>query len=252
MNQFISEFKNIDMLIRNSYKEFGIRFLFDYKCEGQKALTFYTKKLDNAKPYRFFNSFEFFNELSFISDDIAYFTALTHLLRPYINNPLKENKTYIQRFEDERYMTYANILFQTFYNYWDRIGDFVFAFLETSIYERNVYFSSVLSGLNPVFKESDNYKKLYSLYDEKLKSFFDKRHKIVHYIQLSASIYSGTFLNYNDENKLIEIQTYKESLPDLFKENIEYTFQGFEYAVRLINEKASKIHNDFSFNKLKD
>ena len=75
---------------------------------------------------------------------------------------------------------------------------------------------------------------------EKLPDLLRKRKDIVHYSQLASDIYVGTFINYNDTEKLEEAQKTKESFPALFKQHIEYTFIGFELAIKLINEKGTR------------
>ena len=238
MDNFISQYRNIDRTIRDEYERLGLRCLSEVKFNDEHALSFFTHYLDKVKPINSFHAYKNFNEISFISDDLKYYTALTYLLRPYINNPLKENMTYHQTLEDKRYLSYANILFQSFYNYWDRIGDLIYTFIKTSLKEREVYFHTVLEKVDIEVKDSEYLKALTTLYSDKLLNLFRKRKEIVHYFQLTSEIYVGTFTNYDDIEKLKETQNIKESLPDIFKENMEYSFQGFELAIRFINQKG--------------
>ncbi len=237
MNHFISLYRNLDKTIREEYERLELKCLAEVKFDDEHPLSFFTHNLDKIKPINSFHSLKNYTEISFISDDLKYFTALTYLLLPYINNPRKENMTYHQSVEDKRYLSYANILFQSFYNYWDRIGDLIYCFLETSLKEREVYFHTVLQNINEEAKSSEYYLILNKLYTEKLPKLFKKRKEIVHYSQLSSEIYIDIFINYDDSKKLEESQKVKESLPVLFNQNIEYTFQGFELAVKLINHK---------------
>jgi hypothetical protein len=238
MNDFISQYKNLDKMIREEYEQLGLKCLSEVKFNNEHPLSFFTSYLSKIKPISSFHLSKNYDEISFISDDLKYFTALTYLLRPYINSPLKENKTYFQTVEDKRYLSYANILFQSFYNYWDRIGDLIFCFIETSLKEREVYFYTVLQKIDERAKDSEYYLALNKLYTDKLINLFGKRKEIVHYSQLTSDIYTETFINYNDTLKLKQIQKLKDSLPDLFKSNIEYSFQGFELAVKFINHKG--------------
>jgi len=238
MNIFIQQYQNLDQTIRNEYERLGLKCLSEVKINDEHSLSFFTHFLDKVKSINSFHFYKNFNEISFISDDLKYYTALTYLLRPYINNPLKEKMTYHQTLEDKRYLSYASILFQLFYNYWDRIGDLIYSFIKTSLKEREVYFNTVLDKIDDTVKESEYFIALNTLYKDKLLNLFRKRKEIVHYFQLTSEIYVGTFTNYDDIEKLKEAQNIKESLPDLFKENIEYTFQGFELAIKFINQKG--------------
>jgi hypothetical protein len=238
MNNFIQQYRHLDKTIRDEYERLGLKCLSEVKFNDEHPLSFFTHFLDKVKPIKSFHSYKNFNEISFISDDLKYYTALTYLLLPFINNPLKENMTYHQTLEDKRYLSYSNILFQSFYNYWDRIGNLIYSFIKTSLKEREVYFHTVLEKVDDTVKDSEYFTALNKLYTNKFLNLFRKRKEIVHYFQLTSEIYVGTFTNYNDINKLKEAQNIKESLPDLFKENIEYTFQGFELAIKFINQKG--------------
>lgn len=240
MNDFIQQYRNLDKTIREEYERLGLRCLSEVKFNDEHSLSFFTHLLDKVKNINSFHFYKNFNEISFISDDLKYYTALTYLLRPYINNPLKENMTYHQTLEDKRYLSYASILFQSFYNYWDRIGDLIYSFIKTSLKEREVYFNTVLEKIDDTVKDSEYFIDLNTLYKDKLLNLFRKRKEIVHYFQLTSEIYVGTFTNYKDIEKLKETQIIKESLPDLFKENIEYTFQGIELAIKFVNQKGIK------------
>ena len=240
MNNFIQQYRSLDQTIRNEYENLELRCLSEVKFNNEHSLSFFTHLLQEVKSINSFHFYRNFNEISFISDDIKYYTALTFLLRPYINNPLKENKTYHQTLEDKRYLSYSNILFQTFYNYWDRIGDLIYCFIKTSLKERGVYFNTVLEKVDDTVKDSEYYLDLEKLYKDKLLNLFRKRKEIVHYLQLTSEIYVGTFTDYDDIEKLKEIQKIKEALPDLFKENIDYTFKGFELAIKFINQRGYK------------
>lgn len=230
----------MDKIVKAEYDLLDLKCLSQIQFCNEHSLSFFSHYLEKVKPINSFHSYKFYNELSFISDDLKYYTAITYLLRPYINNPLREEKTYHQTLEDKRYLSYASILFQCFYNYWDRIGDLIYCFIETPLKEKEVYFHSVLQKINEKTKDSEYYLELNNLYNEKLSNLFKKRKEIVHYFQLSTESYAGTFINYDDEEKLEKDQESKESLPDFFKENIDYTFQGFELAIKFINQKGVK------------
>ncbi len=155
MRNFIQQYRNLDETIRNEYASFGLRCLSEVKFNDEHALSFFTHLLQEVKSIKPFHFYKNYNEIATISDDIKYFTALTFLLRQFVNSPLDEDKTYHQTLEDKRYMSYANILFQSFYNYWDRIGDMIFSFIKTSLKERQVYFTTVLEKIDSSFIDSE-------------------------------------------------------------------------------------------------
>jgi hypothetical protein len=239
MNEFKNAFVSYDSIIRKNSSDLGLKSLSEIKIDGENSITLFTNLLQKKKCIRDFHFYKFFSEISFISEDIKYFTSLLYLLKPYINNPLKENLVYYQTIEDDRYLSYASILVQAFYNYWDRIGDLIYSFLNVPLKERNVYFITVLENLDETSKKSEYYISLYELYNSKLTELFSKRKQIVHYFQISSETFVNTVINHNNPEMLAEGQKIKEGLPDLFKENIEYTFQGIELALKLIDKQGT-------------
>ena len=240
MNQFISIYREFDKTVRDNYEKLDLKCLDEMEFESEKALSYYSKVISDNKAIHPFHSYEKYSELSFLSGDIKYYTAILYLLKNYINNPIKENRTYFQTMEDKRYLSYANILFQTFYNYWDRIGDLIYSFLKTSLKERDVYFVTVLENIKKDVNHSENFNELYNLFETKLKSLFSKRKEIVHYLGLGTEIHVGFFKNYSKTDEFIGNQNYKEKLPLFFNENINYTFNGFQLSLKLIDEFGIK------------
>lgn len=240
MDQFISTFRDFDKSVRDHYANLNLKCLDDVEFDSKKSLSYYSKIMNENQSIHNFHSYENYSELAFISGDIKYYTAILFLLKNYINNPLSEQKTYFQKMEDKRYLSYAVILFQTFYNYWDRIGDLIYCFLKTSLNKRNVYFVTVIENIAKDVNHSASYIELNNLYESKLKDLFSKRKEIVHYLQLASEIHVGFFKNFSNDEELVKSQNYKESLPEYFKENIDYTFKGFKLSLELINEFGIK------------
>jgi hypothetical protein len=96
MNNFLKQYKNLDQTIRDEYERLGLKCLSEAKFDDEHSLSFFTHLLGKVQPINSFHFYKNYNEISFISDDLKYYTALTFLLRPYINNPLKEGMTYRQ------------------------------------------------------------------------------------------------------------------------------------------------------------
>ena len=236
MDEFIFTFRQLDKIISEKYSSFDLLYINEILIDGKNPLTFFTEMTSNIDTVNQFKWYEFYTEIQFLSKDLKYYTALLFLLRPYINHPLRENKTYFQTMEDKRYMSYASILYQILYNYWDRIGDFLYCFFDTGLKERNVYFSTVINNFPSEYSKSSNFLELKSMYNKKLKNLIKDRKRIVHYLQISARMFTSTFLHYNDDKKLKEMEKEKDGYPEFFRDHIKNTLKGFEYSVRLVNE----------------
>lgn len=221
-----------------------MKCLSDFEIDGENHLTFLSKSLDGVTPIRKYNWFEFQTDIEFISKDLKYFNALLFLLKPYINFPLREGKTYYMTLEDNRYMSYASLLYQILYNFWDRIGDFLYCHLETGLEERSVYFSSVIQNLPEKITRASNFVELKQIYDEHLVNLFRDRKTIVHYIQIGARMYSHTFLHSGDREYLLGLESEKEGYPDFFRNHINYALRGFEYSVKLVGECGIRDNSD--------
>lgn len=236
MSNFRKLFTSLDRGITGQYDQFGLKCLNDIKIDGKNHLTFFSETLNGITPIQKYNWYEFEIDIEFISNDLKYYTALLFLLKPFINFPLREGKTYFQTLEDKRYMSYASLLYQILYNFWDRIGDFLFCHLETGLKERAVYFSTVIQNLPDECASSSNFKTLKKVYDEHLVDLFRDRKTIVHYVQISARMYSHTFLHSEDRNYLEDLEAEKEGYPEYFRNHIECALKGFEHSVKLVGE----------------
>lgn len=233
-------FKELDDLIKKKYDLIPLVYLDEIEIDSKHPLSFYSEIIGKKKSWKEFDSIQFYEDLLFINKDIKYFTGLLYFLRPYINNPLKENRTYFQNIFDKRYLSYASVVHQCVYNYWDRIGDLLYMFFETGLDERRVYLGNVINKFPLEYKDSQYFHSLKQLYDTKIKPLLEDRNAIVHYSHLESKMYSGTFSNYRDTEKLKELQTEKESYPEMFKEHLETTLQGYEIALKLIDELPDK------------
>ncbi len=233
---FEKSFAEFDKIVIRKYEEIPLYYIMDVDFEGQNAIQLFSKSTHNKKTLKPFNWFEAFEEIRSINKDIKYFTCLLYLLRPYINRPIDEGGRYFQTVCDKRYLTFASVVHQCAYNYWDRIGDLLHVFFETGLKERDVYFNRVLQNIPGQFKESENHVLLTSLYESTIKRLLDNRRLIVHHKQIESKMYTGTFLHRDDPEKLGELQKEKESYPEFFKKQLEVSVQGYESALGLIGE----------------
>jgi len=236
MNEFREKFKSLDAAVVKEYEKLDIKCILEIEMDGMPPSNFMSESIKGVIPLNKYNWYELETDIEFCSNDLKYYTALLFLLRPYINFPLSEGSNYFQTLEDKRYLSYASILFQLLYNYWDRLGDFLFCFLETNLNERDVYINRVIQNLGNNYSSSKFYFALSQIYDKHLAELFNSRKTIVHYLQIGARMFTGTFRNYGDDEKLRKLEEEKRNYPEYFKRHIELTFEGFENAIRLVNE----------------
>lgn len=240
MDNFKILFHELDEIVMEKYKAIPLYHLAEIEFDGKHPLTFFTEIAHKKKPRSRFDLFESYSEIDFLHKDIKYYTALVYLLRPYINNPIRENYTYYQTLYDKRYMSYASIVFQCFYNYWDRLGDLIYTFFNINLKERAVYFASVIKNFPQDYQKSSYYSELNDIFENHLKKLFETRKRIVHYLQIASKMYTGTFIHHRRDDKLKELQDEKEGYPEFFKFQLELTIKGFELTLKLIDELPDK------------
>jgi len=233
-------FIKFNKLVDEQYKKYELKYIEDVEFDEKHPLTFFSEIKDKKELLHSFDLNEFYDDLVFLNKDILHLVGTLYFLKPYINNPTEEDGTYFQNVFDKRYLGFASIVPQCIYNYWDRIGDILYAYFRTGLDERSVYFGRVIENFQIEYKGSTFYKRLKKMYDEKLRELIEDRKRIVHYSQVEARIYMGTFKYHGDENKLKEIQKEKENFPDYFREHLGLIIEGFELALKLINELPDK------------
>lgn len=97
-----------------------------------------------------------------------------------------------------------------------------------------------MSNFPSDYKSSKFYVKLNDLYEQKIKPLITARTQIVHYKQIETKHYLGTFQNYNDQQIRNNLEEEKKGYPEYFKNHLDYCNNGFEYALKLINELPDK------------
>lgn len=184
-----------------------------------------------------------FEDIIFCSDEILFFTALIYLYRPYLQNPIKDGYQfgermvfpYTQTIEVSRYYMFVNTLYEKVYNYWDRIGDLIAAFLP-DFYKKRIYFITVIDQIKDNFKESENYIWLRNFRENEFKKLNNKRKGIVHHELIGTSFRWDHVFNATDNEKVTELVNERDQFPEYFKLHIEYTKIGFEKTIQLIEE----------------
>jgi len=240
MKDNVEIFRDFDQIVRDQYATIPLRDLEEFSIGQENSITFFSRIVrskQNLKPFPS-SDFKLYDELLFISRDIKYYTALLYFFKPYITN--SNNGTYYQTLEDRKYMMFTSIAFQSVYNFWDRIGDLLEIFFKTGLSESSIYFNRVLNNMPNEFKQSEHYKWLNSQYNSEIKQFLGQRNDIVHSYQLECEYYWRVMDAGMDTIKTREIQKEKEAFPDIFKRQIDFIIEGFERALRLIDELPNK------------
>jgi hypothetical protein len=236
-------FDAFDERIRNKYEELGLKTLLEYSIQGEpNTLAFYYSIVTKKKALRLIRVDDLYQELNLLTMDMKYIIAVLFYLQPYINDPIKEKGTYHQNVYDRRYFMYVSIAYQVIYIYWDRIGDLLDIYFQTGLSDRNVYFVNVINNIPAEWKSSINYQWLAEVIDKDYKDLNEVRKQIVHYSNpepntLWKVIFAGVA---NDIKELEYIKCEKEKYPELFRKQLNVMFNGFEKALRFINELPDK------------
>ncbi|MDT3401389.1 hypothetical protein [Mucilaginibacter terrae] len=222
----------------------GLINLSEYKNNGTSIFITFTDITRSKRSLKEFDcsDFKHADDFNFISQDLIYSISILELLHPKINNALKENGTYHQNLEDHMYLRYASYSLQTIYSFWDRIGDFLDFFFDTK-QKGDVYLSRVLDRFPQNFR-STTYDELLDLYKVKVLPVVTERHLTVHTFTLKAKFYWGV-IEHGGRNyeKLEALQKEKDSYPSLFREQLNYMFNGFTLALKLVSELPDNLPN---------
>ncbi|MCD9015193.1 Cthe_2314 family HEPN domain-containing protein [Parachryseolinea silvisoli] len=242
-------FREFNEQIFATYKEFALQSLIDNKFDGQDTAVFLSDILRRKRPLHAipYSYFKIHDEFNFISNDLKYVTGILYILRPFIVNTQASGGTYHQTLEDRRYLEYANFGLQIIYNFWDRIGDLLHLYFDTSFPITNVIFGKILSQIKDPYNSDPShilndpiYKQLKDLYDTDLKAILKERNNAVHHFQLEAQHYWGN-LEYRNDPRNVDLNTTKQRYPDFFKKHLELFFQGFELALKLIDQLPDRV-----------
>ena len=199
-----------------------------------------------------FNYFQNLDDILFCSDELLYFTGQLYLYRPFINNPLRDSyyagdkNVYpnIQNLAAKRYSMFSDVVGQSAYNYWDRIGDLIASFFPKIIKPERVFFVSAIEAVPSEFHTSINYAWLDDFKNNGYKELNKMRKDIVHY-KTSDTTYKHQHLASSNNRELIaELHAEREALPDYYKKHLALTIEGFEKTLSLLEEIDSQINAD--------
>lgn len=215
----------------------GILHINQLTIDGKPSLAFYYEVTSHHASLREVPLF-LWDDLFFVSNDFVHFTPLLFLLRPFINDATKEAGTYFQSLYDARYLSCASVLHSAIYKFWDRIGDLLHCFFATGLSDDRVYIGCVLNSFPVEHKASASFQQINNIYINHVRPLLSERNKDVHNQSIPTSHFYAVILAKG--NKQREQTEIKLCLPDLFKEQINLAYKGFELALRLIEDRSQK------------
>lgn len=207
-----------------------------------------------------FNFSKVEDNLRFNSDEIAFFTAITFLYRENINDPIKDvkkdsnNINYypnLTNIASKRYSMFVALVFEKLYNYWDRLGDLLWAtYFQHEMKERSVDFYKIIELIknnHPQYSNLDSFKWLLNFRDINYKELNEIRKNIVHYTSIEIEFHSkhlGKFENeegkqqniYSNKDETEKIMVERRGYYEIIKKEIDNTIQGFIQVHKLIDE----------------
>ena len=144
---------------------------------------------------------------------------------------------YFPTFNDSRFFFYTNVCWEKLYNYWDRIGDLLWACFDLPIEERNVFFSTVMKELKKTQSGSKNFRELNRIYEGHFQQVLNRsRITVVHYRQRDTDFFFEWLDASTDKERIRELQARRDQGPDTLKTQSDVALEGFGHAVRLIGE----------------
>lgn len=221
--------------------------LFDDKIviSGKNALSF---AIDiTRKPQLIETKIHDFNTVDDIfraSQEIKLLFGEVLLLNPYItnytSNPVPFNGTiiytYFPTFIDQRFFQITGLLFESLYNYWDKIGDIIAVYLTPNLSPTQIYFPTAIDNIPVEFHPSNNYKWLKDFKRNEYNQLNKKRKSVVHYKHLESNFHEEYSKNFNNKAELETLFKEKMELSVFLDDQVRKTITGFEKAFGLIDE----------------
>lgn len=191
-----------------------------------------------------FKDAEVFYDLVRTSQDFNLKIGYLHAFKPYIQNiidsKLEFGDDFVFRYHptvfDKWYLMNAGLLFELFYNFWDKIGDLLDNCFGIIPQGKNVYFGTVIHKFPNSYKSSPHYKWLLNFKDSDFKTLIGKRNNVVHYTAVESQIHNDFLKMLDDENKIRLLQSEIYSFVTYFLEHARLALEGFVHTVKLIDE----------------
>ncbi|MEO8088128.1 MAG: Cthe_2314 family HEPN domain-containing protein [Bacteroidota bacterium] len=228
----------------------GLKSEDEFILNGRQIILWYSEitQKSTLKHQHSYDYLKNFDDLIFLSDEILYFTAHLYLYKDFINDPIEAGFIFYDRMvypnnqnlEAKRFNMYADVVSESVYKYWDRIGDLIASFFPGRLEEHKVYFGTALDLIPTELRDSENYKWLINFKEGEYRELNKIRKNVAHYIS-SDTQFKYAHLNSSGDREQIEtILREKRALPDVYKEHIKTTLEGFGRTLLLLDEVAAK------------
>jgi hypothetical protein len=223
----------------------------------------------NLYKFKFYKNLD---NLLFTSDEIAYFTANAFLYKDRINDPIKDERSYFddkrqkwityypnfQNLESKRYSMFIAVAYEKIYNYWDRLGDLLWAtYFQNDLKEIAVDFSRVVTMIEekyPSYNSIPSFVWLMNYKNTNYKSLNDIRKNIVHYTSIDIEFKSKHLEKFeNNDGKQQSVLSNRDEVQKIMDERrgylailkteINYTIEGFIKVHELIEEITTLKRN---------
>ncbi|RSK50120.1 Cthe_2314 family HEPN domain-containing protein [Hymenobacter rigui] len=214
-----------------------------------------TSQSRNKREGDSFNREYIIDDLTYLSDQVLYFTAEVYLYAPYINNPLEHGiqppgysrvlYPNYQNLPAKRFDMSAETAFEKLYGYWNRLANLINYFLPTPIAEKKVSFSVVVDALEQQtsYQDNEGLKWLVAFKKNEYKKFLDKRNPVVHHLT-TATAFRFNHLNARDKETLELLMQKRFSTPNFLKQNLQLSIESFVHTLNLLEEINQVDHTD--------
>lgn len=235
----------LENAIVETYNETGLKSLrsVDYTLNGRNIRSEYLKAINIRKKCQLdFNYIKCLDDLLFCSDELMYFTGNLYFYLPYINDPIEDafpiegEMLYPnnQNISGKRYNMFADVAYQTAYNYWDKIGDLLASFFPEKFKPNKIFFHSTVEAIFKDYKTLESIKWLNSFKELEYAELNQKRKQVVHYNTFDTTFKSEHLKNADDYSIISSLQNERKFLPEYFKNHINLCLKGFENTVTFI------------------
>ncbi|ALM50282.1 hypothetical protein AMR72_16160 [Flavobacterium psychrophilum] len=272
--------EEIQDTIKNIYKTENITVLSGMDMEfklpnGKQVLVWNSEVISNVYKYQRnkgidLNSTNFqfqknLDNLLFNSDEIAYFTANAFLYKDLISNPIDDAQTYYDdarrewityypnfvNLASKRYSMFIAVAFEKIYNYWDRLGDLLWAtYFQNDLKEVAVDFNRIIDCIKNKYSEYHHllsYQWLLNFKENQYKALNEIRKNIVHYTSIDIEFkwaHLGQFENnegesqniLSDKSEIEKVMTERKGYSNILKEHISLSIEGFIQIHQLIED----------------
>lgn len=219
----------------------------DLKIDNKSLFSFYIDIIRKKRTSSFpkpFQDFNFYHDLTRVTQDIRFLTGQLILYKPHITNYLS-GKTdwhgqtifkYFPSIFDKRYFMTSGLIISLLYNYWDKIGDLLDNCFDVIAKNRHVYFGTVIKDFPNQYHNSSNYIWLKDFKDNEFQDLLGKRNEIVHFTAIESQYFEQYQDNFRNEQEIQNLQEEKEKIVKYLINHNQLIFTGFEKAIKLIDE----------------